>query len=61
MKLQANITIYNELKRRIINMELKPGDVINEKELIEEFNVSRTPIREAILKLFSKRTFGFKT
>jgi DNA-binding GntR family transcriptional regulator len=47
----ANISIYNELKRRIINMELKPGDQIKEKELIEEFDVSRTPVREAILKL----------
>jgi len=47
----ANIEIFNELKRRIIEMEYKPGDIINEKNLIDEFGVSRTPIREAILKL----------
>lgn len=47
----ANVEIFNELKRRIIEMEYKPGDIINEKVLIEEFNVSRTPVREAILKL----------
>jgi len=51
MKKIANEAIYDELKRRIINMELKPGDQIVEKDLIDEFNVSRTPVREAILKL----------
>jgi len=45
------MSIYKELERRIIDMEYKPGDTINEKALIEEFGVSRTPIREAVLKL----------
>jgi len=54
MTLPANISIYKELERRIIEMEYKPGDAIIEKELIEEFNVSRTPVREAILKLQQK-------
>lgn len=47
----ANIEIYNELKRRIVEIEYKPGQLINEKQLIEEFDVSRTPVREALLKL----------
>lgn len=54
MSLPANISIYKELERRIIDMEYKPGDAINEKELIKEFGVSRTPVREAILKLSQK-------
>lgn len=54
MSLPANFSIYKELERRIIEMEYKPGDAINEKELIDEFGVSRTPIREAILKLQQK-------
>lgn len=54
MNIPANISIYKELERRIIEMEYKPGDAIVEKELIEEFKVSRTPIREAILKLQQK-------
>ena len=37
MSKPANIEIYNELKRRIIEMEYKPGDALNEKQLIEEF------------------------
>ena len=51
MSKTANVEIYNELKRRIVELEYKPGDSINEKHLIEEFNVSRTPVREAIIKL----------
>lgn len=43
--------IYAELKRKIIDMEYQPGQVLNEKQLAEEFHVSRTPVREALLKL----------
>lgn len=48
---QANTAIFEELKRRIIELEIKPGDVINEKFLVAEFEVSRTPVREALIKL----------
>jgi len=47
----SNGYIFEELKRRIIEVEYKPGELLNEKTLIEEFKVSRTPIREALLKL----------
>lgn len=60
MNLPANISIYHELERRIIEMEYKPGDAINEKELIVEFGVSRTPVREAILKLSEKGLLDLK-
>ncbi|MFA9397206.1 MAG: GntR family transcriptional regulator [Clostridiaceae bacterium] len=52
-------TIYAELKKRIINLDYKPGELLNEKELINEFNVSRTPIREALLKLSEKGLVNF--
>ena len=48
---QANNVIFEVLKKRIIELEMKPGDVINEKDLIVEFEVSRTPVREALIKL----------
>ena len=51
MKEQANIGIFQVLKKRIIEMEYQPGMAISEKDLIEEFEVSRTPVREALLKL----------
>lgn len=50
MKL-ANTHIFDILKGRIINLEMKPGDHVQEKDLIEEFGVSRTPVREALIKL----------
>jgi DNA-binding GntR family transcriptional regulator len=43
--------IYRELKRQIISLEQKPGSVIREKEIMEIFNVSRTPVRESLMRL----------
>ena len=43
--------VYTELKRRIVLIEYEPGQVLREKDLIEEFGVSRTPIREALIRL----------
>ena len=46
-----NKNIYNEIKRRILFFEYPPGDMLNEKGLAVEFGVSRTPVREAFLRL----------
>lgn len=43
--------IYDRLREEIISLRRKPMDLLNEKELEAEFGVSRTPIREAILRL----------
>lgn len=43
--------VYTILKRKIINLELKPNFTISEQEIADELNVSRTPVREAFLKL----------
>lgn len=43
--------IFKILRDRIVYMEYPPGKVLPEKELCEEFKVSRTPLREAIKKL----------
>ncbi len=51
---QDNQNIYDIILNRIINLEYEPGRLLNEKQLIEEFGVSRTPIREALLKLSEK-------
>ena len=39
------------LRDRILYLELKPGASISDMELAEELEVSRTPIREALLLL----------
>lgn len=43
--------VYEVLRREILDMVLKPGQSISENELCERFNVSRTPVREAISRL----------
>lgn len=44
-KLDTN-SIYEILRERIVVLEYEPGKILNEVELSEEFNVSRTPIRK---------------
>ena len=43
--------IFDSLKEAIIVNELKANQRINEKEISERFHVSRTPVREAVLRL----------
>ena len=43
--------IFDEIKKRIICHVYPPGQVLNEQKLMEEFSVSRTPIREALIRL----------
>lgn len=43
--------IKRVLLNNIINIKLKPGEQIQESELCNIFNVSRTPVREALIEL----------
>ncbi|PLS31039.1 transcriptional regulator, GntR family [Bifidobacterium margollesii] len=42
---------YNYLRKQIVFCELRPGDLIDEKQITEQLGFSRTPVREAINKL----------
>ena len=42
---------YDQLRRMIVTLELRPGEILNERELCARFTVSRTPVREAMLRL----------
>jgi DNA-binding GntR family transcriptional regulator len=44
-------SIYEHLKDSILNRELEPNQRINEKEIADRFQVSRTPVREAVVRL----------
>lgn len=46
--------IYSSLKEEILSAGIRPNQRINEKEIAERFHVSRTPVREAVLKLASE-------
>ena len=42
---------YETIRSRIITMDLKPGDELNDRELAQELGISRTPMREALIML----------
>ncbi|PVB60153.1 GntR family transcriptional regulator [Labrenzia sp. 011] len=43
--------VYRDLHDAIVDVSLVPGTPIVEKEITERYGISRTPVREAILKL----------
>ncbi len=43
--------IYQKIQNSIVMLKLKPGDRLREIEVSEQFNVSRTPIRDVFKKL----------
>ncbi|NLK44020.1 MAG: GntR family transcriptional regulator [Tissierellia bacterium] len=47
--------IYEILKKRIINLEYEPGLVLNEVDIADEFNISRTPVRRIFHQLHNDK------
>ena len=45
------VIVYENLKKRIINHSLSPGEPLNESVLTKELGISKTPIREAFQQL----------
>ncbi|MBP7176929.1 MAG: GntR family transcriptional regulator [Thermoclostridium sp.] len=43
--------VYYTLLINIVNLNLKPGEPLNVKSISEQLNVSRTPVRDAFIKL----------
>ncbi|NWF93827.1 MAG: GntR family transcriptional regulator [Syntrophaceae bacterium] len=43
--------VYENLKNRIINNLIKPGEPLNEGSLSKELKISKTPVREALQQL----------
>lgn len=43
--------VYYTLLKNIVNLNLKPGEPLNVKNISEHLNVSRTPVRDALIKL----------
>ena len=43
--------VYDSLRSDILNCRLAPGDDMREQELAERYDVSRQPVREALLRL----------
>jgi DNA-binding GntR family transcriptional regulator len=53
-KLTGSKTVYLALRRAIISLEIEPGTVLDEAELCRRYKVSRTPVREALIRLSSE-------
>lgn len=47
--------VYEVLKREILSLALSPGAVLDEAELARRFGVSRSPVREALIRLSGHR------
>jgi DNA-binding GntR family transcriptional regulator len=46
---------YHEIRGLIVSLELAPGAVIDERDLIERLGIGRTPVREALRRLAHER------
>lgn len=44
-------TVYDKLRQSILDLTLEPGSPLDEVGLSEQFDMSRTPIREALVRL----------
>lgn len=51
----ASARIQAALREAILGMRLLPGTALSEKDVAESYGVSRTPVREALLRLAEER------
>ncbi len=50
-RLSLRDEVYETLKKNIIQLVFEPGSRLHDKELAEDFGISRTPVREALKRL----------
>jgi len=43
--------VYENLRTAMLTLELQPGVLLDETELAQRYNVSRSPVREALIRL----------
>ncbi|MCE7027577.1 GntR family transcriptional regulator [Jiella avicenniae] len=47
----ASQSIYGSLRRRIVDLRLRPGELVSRAQLASEYGVSQTPVRDAFFQL----------
>ncbi|PAD77131.1 MULTISPECIES: GntR family transcriptional regulator [Paenibacillus] len=57
-RLSLRDEVYHALKKSIITLELQPGQRLSDKELADQFGISRTPVREALKRLEDEGLIG---
>jgi DNA-binding GntR family transcriptional regulator len=50
--------VYDTLRKAIVSVELEPGLSVSEHELSQRLGVSRTPVREALIRLSEEGLVG---
>jgi DNA-binding GntR family transcriptional regulator len=50
---QVSSRVFEALERAIVDCELEPGATLSDRQLAQEFDVSRTPVRDALRQLES--------
>jgi DNA-binding GntR family transcriptional regulator len=43
--------VYEGLRNAMLSLELEPGTLLDETELAQRYNISRSPVREALIRL----------
>src|SRR5256885_122880 len=46
---------YRAVREMIVSLELRPGAVVSERELMEQLGIGRTPLREALRRLAQEK------
>lgn len=47
--------VYQDVRERIVSMQMRPGEPVSEKQIAESHGLSRTPVREAMQRLVDER------
>ena len=48
---QLKVEAYQNIRFRIITHDLRPGELLNEKNLMKEYQIGRSPLREILIEL----------
>ncbi len=51
MKSASWVGVYETLRRDILSLALQPGELLDETSLSQQFGFSRSPVREALIRL----------
>lgn len=51
---QGALRVYRTLREDILRLVIAPGDVLDEVRIGQQFNLSRSPVREALIRLASE-------
>ena len=54
VKVTGSQLVYDALRYAIISLAIEPGSVLEETALCRQYKVSRTPVREALIRLSSE-------